>query len=139
VTDVTEDTPLMQNEIFGPVLPILTFKTLKEVVNRLSKDEKPLALYIYSNSDRNIEYLMKNTRAGNTCINQNDLHYYNADLPFGGSNNSGIGKAHGFFGFQEFSNARGVYRQHLPPALEMLMPPYNNMKNRLIEWVVRLF
>lgn len=139
VTDVPEDTPLMQNEIFGPVLPILTFKTLEEVVNRLSQDEKPLALYIYSNSDRNIEYLMKNTRAGNSCINQNDLHYYNADLPFGGSNNSGIGKAHGFFGFQEFSNARGVYRQHLPPALEMLMPPYNNLKNRLIEWVVRLF
>jgi aldehyde dehydrogenase (NAD+) len=139
VVDVPFESGLMQNEIFGPVLPILTFKSLDEVITIVNQDEKPLALYIYSNSNKNIETIIKNTRAGNTCINNNALHYYNPNIPFGGVNNSGIGKAHGIFGFREFTNARGIYRQHLPPALELLMPPYNPLKKRLIEWVVRLF
>jgi aldehyde dehydrogenase (NAD+) len=129
----------MQNEIFGPVLPIISYKNLDEAIAKINEGEKPLALYIYSKSQKNIDKIMDNTRAGNSCINNNDLHYYNPSLPFGGSNNSGIGKAHGIFGFQEFTNARGVYRQHLPPALELLMPPYNGLKERLIELVVKFF
>ncbi|MCP9762868.1 aldehyde dehydrogenase family protein [Lacihabitans soyangensis] len=139
VSEVPEDSALMQNEIFGPVLPVISYKNLDEAIAKINEGEKPLALYIYSKSEKNIEHIMNNTRAGNTCINNNDLHYYNPNLPFGGSNNSGIGKAHGFFGFQEFTNARGVYRQHLPPALELLMPPYNSLKERLIELVVKFF
>jgi aldehyde dehydrogenase (NAD+) len=139
VSEVPEDSALMQNEIFGPVLPIISYKNLDEAIAKINEGEKPLALYIYSKSEKNIELIMNNTRAGNSCINNNDLHYYNPNLPFGGSNNSGIGKAHGIFGFQEFTNARGVYRQHLPPALELLMPPYNGLKERLIELVVKFF
>jgi aldehyde dehydrogenase (NAD+) len=60
-------------------------------------------------------------------------------LPFGGSNTSGIGKSHGFFGFQEFSNARGVLKQHIPGALEMLMPPYTNFKERIINLTIKWF
>ena len=139
VCDVSEDSALMQNEIFGPVLPIISYKNLDEALVKINQGEKPLALYIYSKNEKNIEKIMNNTRAGNTCINNNDLHYYNPNLPFGGSNNSGIGKTHGIFGFQEFTNARGVYRQHFPPALELLMPPYNSLKERLIELVVKFF
>jgi aldehyde dehydrogenase (NAD+) len=139
VSDVPAESALMQNEIFGPVLPIITYKNLEDAIAKINEGEKPLALYIYSKSEKNIETIMNNTRAGNSCINNNDLHYYNPNLPFGGSNNSGIGKAHGIFGFQEFTNARGVYRQHLPPALELLMPPYNGLKERLIELVVKYF
>ena len=139
VCEVSEDSALMQNEIFGPVLPIISYKNLDEALAKINQGEKPLALYIYSKNEKNIEKIMNNTRAGNTCINNNDLHYYNPNLPFGGSNNSGIGKTHGIFGFQEFTNARGVYRQHLPPALELLMPPYNSLKERLIELVVKFF
>ncbi|HLO46690.1 MAG TPA: aldehyde dehydrogenase family protein [Leadbetterella sp.] len=139
VCEVSEDSALMQNEIFGPVLPIISYKNLGEALVKINQGEKPLALYIYSKNEKNIEKIMNNTRAGNTCINNNDLHYYNPNLPFGGSNNSGIGKTHGIFGFQEFANARGVYRQHLPPALELLMPPYNSLKERLIELVVKFF
>ena len=139
VSEVPADSALMQNEIFGPVLPVITYKNLDEAIGKINEGEKPLALYIYSKSEKNIEKIMDNTRAGNSCINNNDLHYFNPNLPFGGSNNSGIGKAHGIFGFQEFTNARGVYRQHLPSTLELLMPPYNGLKERLIELVVKFF
>lgn len=61
------------------------------------------------------------------------------NLPFGGSNNSGIGKSHGWYGFEAFSNARAVYRQHLPGALELLMPPYTDFKQRLIDLTIKWF
>ncbi|MCU0341822.1 MAG: aldehyde dehydrogenase family protein [Spirosomaceae bacterium] len=139
VTDVPMDSALMENEIFGPVLPILSFKTLDEAIGIVQSKEKPLALYIYSSSDKNIAHIIQNTRAGGTCINFNDVHYFQHNLPFGGSNNSGIGKAHGFFGFQSFSNARAVYRQHIPAALEMLTPPYNDFKQKMIDLTIKWF
>lgn len=139
VTNVSKDSALMQNEIFGPILPILTYTNLDEVVQYINAGEKPLALYIYSTDSKHTNYILKNTRAGGTCINSNDIHYFNSNLPFGGSNNSGIGKAHGYFGFQEFSNARGVYKQVIPGAMEFLMPPYNDLKRKLIEWAIKFF
>ena len=96
----------MQNEIFGPVLPILSYTDIDEVIGEINAGEKPLALYIYSSSNKNINHIQNNTRAGGTCINNNAVHFFNNNLPFGGSNNSGIGKSHGYFGFQAFSNAR---------------------------------
>lgn len=140
IENVAMDSGLMENEIFGPVLPVFTYTNLEEVVKLINKGEKPLALYIYSKSNKNIDYVIKNTRAGNTCINNNDVHFFNPNLPFGGSNNSGIGKAHGYFGFQTFSEARGIYRQYLPSALELLfLPPYSKLKEKLIELTVKFF
>lgn len=140
IENVAMDSGLMENEIFGPVLPVFTFKNLEEVVQQINKGEKPLALYIYSKSNKNIDFVIKNTRAGNSCINNNDVHFFNPNLPFGGSNNSGIGKAHGIFGFQSFSEARGIYRQYLPSALELLfLPPYTKLKEKLIELTVKFF
>lgn len=133
IENVDFHSELMLNEIFGPVLPILSYKNIDEVLNYIKANEKPLALYIYSSKNKNIKYIMENTRAGGTCINSNDIHFYNIHLPFGGSNNSGIGKSHGKWGFEAFSNARGVYNQVLPSALELLTPPYKPWK----EWVIR--
>src|SRR5690606_29222655 len=113
VTDVPMDSGLMENEIFGPVLPIFSFKDIQEPIEVINSKEKPLALYIYSNNKKNVRRILKETRAGGTCINNNAVHFFNANLPFGGSNNSGIGKAHGWYGFEAFSNARGVYKQNL--------------------------
>lgn len=137
VDNVNLDSGLMQNEIFGPILPILTYKTTEEVINFINQGEKPLALYIYSKSQKNIDNIMANTRAGGTCINNNDLHFLNINLPFGGANNSGMGRAHGIFGFQAFSEPRAVYRQHIPSALELLMPPYNGFKEKMIALIVK--
>lgn len=139
LTNVDKNSRVMQEEIFGPLLPIIPFNDINEVIAEINSKEKPLALYIYSKSRKNINHIINNTRAGGTCINNNALHFYNNDLPFGGSNNSGIGKANGFFGFQEFSNARAVYKQLFTGALEQLMPPYNNLKEKLISQTIKWF
>ena len=139
ITNISLDADIMNQEIFGPVLPIISFKEIKEVINYVNSKEKPLALYIYSTKKAKVNHIIKNTRAGGTCVNSNDIHFFNSNLPFGGSNNSGIGKSHGFFGFQSFSNARSIYNQHLPGALEMLMPPYSNFKQKLIDLTIKWF
>ncbi|MEQ8707097.1 MAG: aldehyde dehydrogenase family protein [Phaeodactylibacter sp.] len=139
VSGVPDDALLMQEEIFGPVLPIRTFRSLETPLQVINSKEKPLALYLYSKSERNIRHILQGTRAGGTCINNNDVHFMQPNLPFGGSNNSGIGKSHGWYGFEAFSNARAVYRQYLPGALELLMPPYTSLKQRIIDLTIKWF
>ncbi len=131
------DSELMKNEIFGPVLPIFSYKNLSEPIDFVQQNEKPLALYIYSKNSFNINKIIDNTRAGGTCINNNDVQFFNHNLPFGGVNNSGIGKGHGKFGFEAFSNARGVLKQILPSGLQLMMPPYNDFKQKLIELTIK--
>ncbi|MDB9960961.1 aldehyde dehydrogenase family protein [Oceanihabitans sp.] len=139
ISNLSEDAFLMQEEIFGPILPIKTFSNLNEAVNYINAKEKPLALYMYSNRKKNINLVIKNTRAGSTCINNNMVQYSNHNLPFGGSNNSGIGKAHGIFGFQEFSNMRSVMKQHTKGSVELLLPPYNNFKQKIVDLTIKWF
>ena len=139
LTDVPMDSDVMQNEIFGPLLPIVTYKNNEEVIELINSKEKPLALYIYSRSRKNTNYFIENTSAGGTSINMSGVHFGNMNLPFGGVNNSGIGKSHGHFGFKEFSNARGVFKQWLPSAIEFMMPPYNNWKEKMIELTIKWF
>lgn len=139
LADIPDNSEIMSQEIFGPLMPLISFSDNEEVINYIKQGEKPLALYIFSNNNKNINYFLDNTRAGGTCINNNAVHFFNNELPFGGSNNSGIGKSHGHFGFLEFSNARAVLRQHVPGALELLMPPYNDFKTKLIELTVKWF
>jgi len=137
ITNLTQDASIMHDEIFGPVLPLLTFNKLEETIAYINANEKPLALYIYSKSKKNINYILKNTRAGSTGINNNVVQFSNHYLPFGGSNNSGIGKTHGVYGFQEFSNMRSVLKQHTKSAIELLFPPYTNLKQKIIDLTIK--
>jgi aldehyde dehydrogenase (NAD+) len=137
LTNVSLDAKVMTDEIFGPVLPVLTFKNLPEAIELINAKERPLALYIYSRNQKNIDFILNHTRSGDVAINHNGLHFFNNDLPFGGVNNSGIGKSHGWFGFEAFSNAKGVFRQVLPSALTLLFPPYNNFKQKMIDLVMK--
>ncbi len=140
MTHVDPSSKLMTEEIFGPVMPVYGYTDIKEPLKVINSKEKPLALYIYSKSRKNIAHILENTRAGGTCINHNAVHFFNYDLPFGGSNNSGIGKGHGKFGFDAFSNARGVYKQVAPmSALEMMLPPYNGLKQKMIDLSIKWF
>ena len=139
LTHVSKKSLLMENEIFGPVMPIFGYTDIEEVIQEINQRAKPLALYIYSSRNKNIEHILANTRAGGTCINHNSVHFFNTNLPFGGSNTSGIGKSHGVFGFKSFSNARGILKQHVPNALELLMPPYNGFKQKLIDFTMKYF
>ncbi|MEN7549821.1 aldehyde dehydrogenase family protein [Rapidithrix thailandica] len=100
----------------------------------INAKEKPLALYIYSKTQKHIRYWLQSTQAGNTCINHSLVHHNNTNLPFGGSNYSGIGKSHDYFGFREFSNERGILKQVFPfSPTDFLTPPYTNFKRRLID------
>lgn len=139
ISNLPEDATLMQEEIFGPILPIKTYKTIDEVIQYINSKEKPLALYIFSSSKKQINHIINNTRAGSTCINNNVLQYSNHHLPFGGSNNSGIGKSHGFFGFEEFSNKRSVLKQNFKGAMELLFPPYTDFKKKMADFTIKWF
>lgn len=139
VFDVPETSKLMTDEIFGPILPVKTYTSLVEAVDYINTKEKPLALYIYSKNQKNIDFIMANTRAGSGCINHNLLQFLNHNLPFGGSNNSGIGKSHGFYGFEAFSNRRSMMKQHTLGATDLLTPPYTNFKQKLIDLTLKWF
>ncbi|WP_159021912.1 aldehyde dehydrogenase family protein [Formosa sp. L2A11] len=139
ISNLPEDASLLQEEIFGPILPIKTYTNMQEAIDYINSKEKPLALYVYSKNKKQTQFVIDNTRAGSTCINTNVLQYSNHYLPFGGSNNSGIGKAHGIFGFQEFSNMRSVLKQHTKGSIEFLFPPYTNLKQKLVDFTLKWF
>ncbi|WP_426431619.1 aldehyde dehydrogenase family protein [Winogradskyella sp. HB-48] len=139
VSDVNEEARLLNEEIFGPILPIVTYNTLDKAITYINSKERPLALYIYSSSKKSIKQIIKKTRAGGTCINTNVIHYANHNLPFGGVNNSGIGKSHGFYGFKAFSNQRAVVKQHTFGINELLFPPYTKFKEKLAKLTIKWF
>jgi aldehyde dehydrogenase (NAD+) len=139
VFDLDEESALMTNEIFGPILPVKTYTEISEVLDYINAKEKPLALYIFSNNKKRINEIITNTRAGGTCINHNLLQFLNHNLPFGGSNNSGIGKSHGYYGFLEFTNQRSVLKQHTVSAVDLLMPPYTDFKQKIVDLTIKWF
>lgn len=139
LSSMSDSDDVMLEEIFGPILPIKTYRTIEDAVAFVNSKEKPLALYVYSKSKKNINYIMRNTRAGTTCVNNNVIQYSNSNLPFGGSNNSGIGKANGLFGFQEFSNMRSVVKQYTFGPIDLLQPPYTAWKQKLVDFTLKWF
>ena len=111
LTDVTPDMQIMQEEIFAPIVPVVTYETLDEVIGHIAGRAKPLALYIYSNDRNNIDRILERTSSGGVTINGFFSHYLESQLPFGGVNQSGMGSYHGVFGFRAFSHERAIYVQ----------------------------
>jgi aldehyde dehydrogenase (NAD+) len=107
---IPENARIMDEEIFGPLLPIIGFSNLDEVIARVNAGPKPLALYIYSQTNANIDKVLTQTVSGGACVNHALMQFLHGNLPFGGVNNSGIGNAHGHYGFKAFSHERGVVR-----------------------------
>jgi len=138
LADVPKDSPIMAEEIFGPVLPLLSYDTLDEAMEIIRARPKPLAMYLFSRSDRNIERLLTLTTSGGATVNNTILHLANPNLPFGGVGESGMGAYHGRFGFETFSHARAVYRQRFPTAVRMLYPPYGPKTRRFLGFLRRL-
>lgn len=133
VTGVTADSPLMAEELFGPILPILTFRTLDEAMERVRAGEKPLSLYVFGSDRSAVERLLAGTSAGGSCVNSLILHLANPDLPFGGVGQSGMGSYHGFAGFRNLSHERAVLTQgRLLDGLRLFYPPYTGRVGRLI-------
>jgi len=140
VDGAAENAPVMQEEIFGPVLPILPYHTLDDAVRIVGERETPLVLYLFSRDARVQREVLRRTRAGGTAINDTLLHFYQLNLPFGGAGNSGVGKGHGVFGFEAFSNARGVFEQPTRfSMIQLLYPPYTKFKQKLIDLTLKYF
>lgn len=134
IQDISLDNPLMTEEIFGPVLPVFTYETLEEAVNFINRMENPLTLHLYSQRKETTQYVLDHTRSGSMTINHSYIQFFNPNLPFGGVNHSGVGGAHGWYGFREFSHARAVAHQRWPFSLpELFFPPYSAWKKRLLE------
>ena len=132
LTQVAEDSPIMKDEIFGPILPILAYKSLDEVFRIVQSKDKPLALYVFSRDEAAVERILRNTTAGGTCVNSMIIHLANPDLPFGGVGNSGMGNYHGHFGFRALSHERAVLRQGWLDILRFFYPPYTERTKKLV-------
>jgi len=140
ITHMTEDMDLMQEEIFGPVLPVVGFADIEEAINYVNLNPKPLALYIFSNNKDTIKRVLKETSSGGAVINDCALHFLQNELPFGGVNNSGIGKSHGYYGFLAFSNEKGILRQRIGmTASKPLFPPYGIISQKIIDSLLKWF
>ena len=112
LTGVTPQMTILQEEVFGPVLPVMTYDTIDQVADYIAARDKPLALYIYSNDDTTVDTVLSRTSSGGVTVNGVFSHYLENQLPFGGVNASGMGSYHGYFGFKAFSHERAVYRHH---------------------------
>ncbi len=109
LTDVTPQMTILQDEIFAPVLPVMTYDKLDQVIDYIASRDKPLALYVFSPNEANVQRVLDRTSSGGVTVNGVFSHYLENNLPFGGVNQSGSGSYHGYFGFKAFSHERAVY------------------------------
>ena len=128
-----DDMAVMQEEIFGPILPILTYETLDEAIAYVNDHPRPLALYYFDNNQRRIDKVLRETVSGGVTINDTMLHVAQADLPFGGVGASGIGAYHGKEGFDSFTKRKPVFYQSRLSPTSMLRPPYAEK----MDWVMK--
>ena len=137
IEGMSRNSAIMSEEIFGPLLPIITFTDLDEVISYVNSKPKPLALYIFGKDSRNIEKILTETSSGDSCVNQTMMHNAHQNLPFGGVNNSGIGKSGGVWGFDAFSHERSVLTDKFSSA-SMLHPPYTPKVRKLIKMAIKM-
>lgn len=109
LTDVTPQMKILQEEIFAPLLPVMTYDALDQAIGYIEARDKPLALYVFSDNEANVQKVLDRTSSGGVTVNGVFSHYLENRLPFGGVNGSGMGSYHGYFGFKAFSHERAVY------------------------------
>ncbi|HBO14813.1 MAG TPA: aldehyde dehydrogenase family protein [Porticoccaceae bacterium] len=133
---VSDELDIMQEEIFGPLLPLIEYHDLDQVIDDINARPKPLALYVFTAKRAVSEKIIRQTSAGDTCVNQIALHYMHPHLPFGGVNNSGLGKTGGRWGFEAFSHQRSVLEDKFS-GTALLYPPYAPRVKGLIKKAMR--
>ena len=135
--DVDESMAIMQNEIFGPLLPIKTYRELDEAIQYINARPRPLAAYIYSHDRKQLAHFRDRVVSGGMAINSTVLQVAQDNLPFGGVGESGIGRYHAREGFETFSHQRSIYRQLRPNLVHMIAPPYEGaLKQRLLDMLI---
>ncbi|XP_038957242.2 aldehyde dehydrogenase family 3 member B3 isoform X1 [Rattus norvegicus] len=138
LVDVQETEPVMQEEIFGPILPLVTVRNLDEAIEFINRREKPLALYAYSNNVEVIKQVLARTSSGSFCGNDGFMHMTLSSLPFGGVGSSGMGRYHGKFSFDTFSNQRACLLScsGMEKLNDLRYPPYSPRRQQLLRWAM---
>ncbi|MDU1847004.1 MAG: aldehyde dehydrogenase [Niallia nealsonii] len=137
ILDATWDSATMQEEIFGPVLPILTYKELEEAIESIRKLDKPLALYLFTNNKETETKVLRAISSGGVCINDVLTHIVPPNLPFGGVGASGMGAYHGEYSFTTFSHQKSILRKSTRVDIPILYPPYTEKKEKMIRKVLK--
>lgn len=132
VTNTTDDMLLMQQEIFGPILPIIGYKSINETISYINQHPRPLALYIMSFDSETQQQLLSQTHSGGVCINETIFHVAADDAPFGGVGDSGMGHYHGKEGFQTFSKAKTVLSRGKLNTGKLVHPPYGSFIQKMM-------
>jgi len=127
----------MQREIFGPILPLVAYRGLDEVIERINAGPRPLALYPFSNDTARIERLIERVMSGGVTVSDALMHVDQDDLPFGGVGESGMGHYHGLEGFNTFSKLRPVFHQARWSSTSLLAPPYGRLVDRVLRFLTR--
>jgi aldehyde dehydrogenase (NAD+) len=125
LVDVPVDSPIMQEEVFGPILPVLEIDSVEKVIDWVNERPRPLGLYVFTEDEDIADRILEATNSGDACVNDCSVHPLVPELPFGGVGNSGMGKYHGRWGFEAFTNARGVlyHSARIDPGVKY--PPYS--------------
>lgn len=134
---ITWDDPIMQEEIFGPILPVIEYENLEEVLNKIKDRPKPLALYYFSRNKKAQEKILREVGFGGGCINDTLLQFASAHIPVGGVGTSGIGSYHGKESFLAFSHSKGIVKKSRYLDIPLRYPPYNGKLN-LLKWIFKL-
>jgi coniferyl-aldehyde dehydrogenase len=137
VLDAPRDSELMQREIFGPILPLVGYASLDEVIERINAGPHPLALYPFSHDRGVLDRLIEQVMSGGVTVNDALMHVGQDDLPFGGVGESGMGHYHGLEGFNTFSKLRPVFRQSRWATTRLLLPPYGALADRVLAFLTR--
>ena len=130
--DVNDDMTIMQDEIFGPLLPIVPYDTLEQAFAYINQRPRPLALYYFGYNKAEQQRVLEQTHSGGVCLNDTMLHVAQDDMPFGGVGPSGMGHYHGHEGFKTFSHAKGTFIKQRFNAARMIYPPYGKAIQKLV-------
>jgi aldehyde dehydrogenase (NAD+) len=133
IVDPDVDSPVMRDEIFGPILPVITVESVDDAIAFVNAREKPLALYVFSGSDDTADRVIETTSSGGVCVNHTLMHITPQSLPFGGVGPSGMGAYHGKAGFDVFSHEKSVLKKPTKLDPPILYPPYTSLKTKLIK------
>lgn len=125
---------VMEDEIFGPIIPILEYDSIVEVIEEIKRRPRPLALYVFSTNEKIVAKVINSISFGSGCINDTIMHLTNPNMPFGGVGNSGMGHYHGKYSFDTFTHYKSISDKSLSPDIEMRYPPYK----RGLKWVKRI-
>ena len=137
MADVTPEDAVMKEEIFGPIMPVLTFESLDEVISGINSGDSPLALYIFSSNKKAIKRVTEQCGFGGGCVNDTIIHLATSEMGFGGFGASGMGAYHGKVGFETFSHRKSIVDKKCWIDLPMRYQPYKGINEKLIRFFMK--